>query len=81
MKTGDERSGTSRSRRLSDALIVAEVAVSVVLVIGAGLLVKSLWNLSTLNPGSKGIRTDGEDHSERTFCEVAGRAKPSMRNC
>jgi len=76
MKTGDERSGTSRSRRLSDALIVAEVAVSVVLVIGAGLLVKSLWNLSTLNPGfQREYVLTARITPNESFCEVAGRCQ------
>ena len=76
MKTGDERSGTSGSRRLSDALIVAEVAVSVVLVIGAGLLVKSLWNLSTLNPGfQREYVLTARITPNESFCEVAGRCQ------
>ena len=51
LKAGGEKSGTSRTHRLSSSLIVGEVAVAVVLVIGAGLLVKSLWNLSNTNTG------------------------------
>jgi len=76
MKSGGERSGTSGSRRLSNALIVAEVAVSVVLVIGAGLLVKSLWNLSTLNPGfQKEFLLTARITPNESFCEVPGRCQ------
>jgi predicted permease len=39
------------SNRTRHALAVAEIAVAAVLVIGAGLLVKSLWELSHINPG------------------------------
>jgi len=39
------------ARRLRDGLIVAEVAVSLLLLIGCGLVGRSLWNLSTIDPG------------------------------
>jgi len=42
----------TRSRfRLSDTLVIAQVALSLVVLIGAGLLVRTLRNLQTLNPG------------------------------
>ena len=40
----------SRSR-LRHALLTAQVALSLVLLIGAGLFLKSLWNASTIDPG------------------------------
>ena len=36
---------------LSDALVIAQVALSIIVLIGAGLLVRTLRNLQTLNPG------------------------------
>jgi predicted permease len=37
--------------RLGDALVIAQVALSIVVLIGAGLLVRSLRNLQSINPG------------------------------
>jgi putative ABC transport system permease protein len=46
------RTGTSaRHRRLSSTVVVAEVALAVVLVTGAGLLLQSLQNLSRVDTG------------------------------
>jgi predicted permease len=47
---GQQGSGIAGSR-LRSSLIVGEVAVAVGLVIGAGLLIKSLWLLTQENPG------------------------------
>jgi len=41
-------SGGSRTRSV---LVVAEVALSLMLLIGAGLLIRSLWQLRAVNPG------------------------------
>lgn len=40
-----------RGFRLGDLLVVAQVALSIVVLIGAGLLVRTLRNLETINPG------------------------------
>jgi putative ABC transport system permease protein len=41
----------ARRRRLTDVLVAAEVAISIVLLIGAGLLVRSFTNLQTVELG------------------------------
>ena len=52
LKTGGWQStATNPSRRLRNTLAIAEIAVATLLVIGAGLLVRSLWALSHVNPG------------------------------
>jgi len=42
---------TQERQRLSAVLMVGEVAVAVVVVIGTGLLLRSLWKLTHVNPG------------------------------
>jgi len=51
LKSSAQNSGAARNNRLRSVLAVAEIAAAVVLVIGAGLLVRSLWQLSNVNPG------------------------------
>ncbi|HET9399408.1 MAG TPA: ABC transporter permease [Candidatus Acidoferrales bacterium] len=49
---GGSRSGDSRgSRRFRDSLVVAEFSVSVLLLVGALLLVESFRNLNSVDPG------------------------------
>ncbi len=55
MKTSGKGSGGSAGRhRLQSALIVTQVAVSVVLLVGAGLLLLSLLRLQRVDPGYRG---------------------------
>jgi predicted permease len=42
---------TGRRFRVGDTLVVAQVALSIVVLIGAGLLVRTLHNLHRINPG------------------------------
>jgi putative ABC transport system permease protein len=51
--------GGKRQRRVRSVLIASEVALAVVLLFGAGLLVRSLWSLYAVDPGieSSGVLT------------------------
>ena len=52
LKQGQSRgSSDSGGRRTRSALVVCEVALSLVLLIGAGLMVRTLWELSNIRPG------------------------------
>ena len=52
INTGGRSAGTARGRnRVFGALVIAEIALAVVLVIGAGLLVRSYSQLSSADPG------------------------------
>jgi predicted permease len=45
------RAGGGRKERLRSTLVVAEVSVSVVLLIAAGLLLRALWRVQAVDPG------------------------------
>jgi putative ABC transport system permease protein len=51
LKEGAAAGGTRETRRLRGALVVAEVALATVLLIGAGLLVRSHGALTRIDPG------------------------------
>jgi len=51
LKAGARTSASLRGSRLRSALVVAQVAVSVVLLIGSGLLIRSFILLTSVNPG------------------------------
>jgi putative ABC transport system permease protein len=48
---GRSVSGGASSRRIRRALVVAEFALAIVLLVGAGLLVRSWWHVSNIDPG------------------------------
>jgi predicted permease len=51
LKEAARGSGSRRSQRVRGALVIAEVSLAVVLLIGAGLMIRSVRNLLALNPG------------------------------
>ena len=59
LREGGRHGGGPRARRVLGALVVAEVALSLVLLAGAGLLVRSFMRLQQIDPGfrAKGLLT------------------------
>jgi putative ABC transport system permease protein len=51
LREGGRHGAAPRSRRVLGALVVAEVALSLVLLTGAGLLIRSFINLQNISPG------------------------------
>ncbi len=51
MKDGGRTSAGSRHNRLRSVLVVSEIALALVLLTGAGLLMRSFWRMQQVNPG------------------------------
>jgi putative ABC transport system permease protein len=51
LKAGTRTSTTSTSRRIRDILVVSETALAMVLLLGAGLLLRSFYTVLSVNPG------------------------------
>jgi predicted permease len=51
LKESARSSGGRQSQRVRSALVITEVSLAVVLLIGAGLMIRSVRNLAGLNPG------------------------------
>jgi hypothetical protein len=59
LREGSRGGAGGRKERLRSALVMAEVAGSVVLLVSAGLLVRELWRIQAVDPGfrSNGVLT------------------------
>jgi predicted permease len=73
LKEGGERGGTWQARhRIRRGLVIAEVALAVMLVTGAGLMVRTVYNLTTVDSGFDRSRLV-------TFSIAMGSSRPSSR--
>jgi putative ABC transport system permease protein len=64
--------GGRRRTRTRRAIVVAEVALSLVLLAGAGLLLRTVWNLNRVDPGfdSRGVLTFEITLPESRYAEI-----------
>src|ERR1043166_152873 len=85
LKDNSSRGGTSRSR-LRSTLVVAQIALSLVVLIAAGLVVRTLQHLQTMNPGFNtnnglmmsfdlGLQGYDEAHGQQFFRDVTARVQ------
>lgn len=51
LSEGGRTSSSGATAKLRSTLAVAQIAIAFVLVVGAGLLIKSMWNLTRVDPG------------------------------
>ncbi|HEX8881177.1 MAG TPA: ABC transporter permease [Candidatus Acidoferrum sp.] len=74
LRSGGRAGTLLLSRRLRSGLVVTEVALAVLLVIAAGLLIRSFWALSHVNPGfrSEHVLT-ARITPDQSFCDDPGR--------
>jgi predicted permease len=71
---GRSVSGGAATRRIRRALVVAEFALAIVLLVGAGLLVRSWWYVNSIDPGFRPERVlVMELSSPTTFSAAAQR--------
>ena len=73
LKASGKGSGDSGRSRLRRSLVVAEVALSLMLFVGAGLMMKSFWRLTNVNPGfeSNNLLTMNISLPERKYTKRA----------
>ena len=86
-ESGGRGGSDAAGSRVRSTLILVEVALSLVLLIGAGLLIRSLWLLNTVSPGfdARGVLTASvslperrypeREQQARFFTELAGRVR------
>lgn len=81
LQSGGRGATHSVSQRLRSALAVAEVGLAALLVIAAGLLIRSLWSLSHVNPGFQTEHVvTARITPNQTFCGDADRCLAFYRS-
>ena len=68
---GRSVSGGAATRRIRRALVVAEFALAIVLLVGAGLLVRSWWYVNSIDPGFRPERVLMMELSAPTTLQAA----------
>jgi predicted permease len=68
---GRSVSGGAATRRIRRALVVAEFALAIVLLVGAGLLVRSWWYVTNIDPGFRSERVLMMELSAPTTLQAA----------
>ena len=81
LKSAGRGAASSVSQRLRSGLVVGEIALAVLLVIAAGLMIRSFWALSHVNPGfrSEHILTARITPNE-SFCNASIRCLSFYRS-
>jgi putative ABC transport system permease protein len=69
---GARTAGLGESRRARGVLVVAEIALALVLLVGAGLLLRALWRLQNVRPGfqPEGVVAAHIDLPESRYAEI-----------
>jgi putative ABC transport system permease protein len=74
LKSGGRGSSAAGAQRVRSTLVVGEVALAAMLVVASGVLIRSFWNLSHVNPGFRSERVQTLRVSPNdTFCANADR--------
>jgi predicted permease len=81
LKSGGRGAAISVSQRLRSALAVAEVGFAALLIIAAGLLIRSFWALSHVDPGFRPEHViTARVTPNESFCSDAGRCQAFYRS-
>jgi putative ABC transport system permease protein len=81
LKSGGRGAAVSVSQKLRGALAVAEVGFAVLLIISAGLLIRSFWALSHVDPGFRAEKVlTARITPNETFCAEPGKCLSFYRD-
>jgi putative ABC transport system permease protein len=81
LKSGGRGTAVSVSQRLRSLLAIAQVAFAVLLVIAAGLMIRSFWAISHVNPGFRAEHIlTARITPNQSFCNDAMRCLAFYRN-